>query len=154
VQDDVEDWRLEGSKMASTYSQSYITIAASSSPNANGGLSRDSTSYHRTKRIQFTSESTGATIPHDFHVRCVPESTPALPLLRRAWIYQERMLSPRVVHFGFEGLEWECRKFRVQERIFNKPEVFVPTTTILFPPQALPNAPEPHQKELDERWTR
>ncbi|KAF2730049.1 hypothetical protein EJ04DRAFT_393351, partial [Polyplosphaeria fusca] len=31
------------------------------------------------------------------------------PLLSRAWAFQERILSPRVLHFGPE-LYWECRQ--------------------------------------------
>lgn len=34
----------------------------------------------------------------------------AYPLLSRAWIFQERLLSPRVIHFGHTELAWECRK--------------------------------------------
>lgn len=31
------------------------------------------------------------------------------PLLSRAWVFQERLLSPKVVHFGLTQLAWECR---------------------------------------------
>ncbi|KAF2803092.1 HET-domain-containing protein, partial [Mytilinidion resinicola] len=30
------------------------------------------------------------------------------PLLRRGWVYQERLLSPRGLHFGPDELVWEC----------------------------------------------
>jgi hypothetical protein len=30
------------------------------------------------------------------------------PLLERAWAYQERLLSPRVLHFCQDELVWEC----------------------------------------------
>lgn len=30
------------------------------------------------------------------------------PLLRRAWVFQERRLSPRMVHFADGALYWEC----------------------------------------------
>jgi hypothetical protein len=30
------------------------------------------------------------------------------PLNRRAWVFQERYLSPRVLHFGARQLFWEC----------------------------------------------
>ncbi|CAN9293828.1 unnamed protein product [Alternaria alternata] len=33
------------------------------------------------------------------------------PLNQRCWILQERILSPRVLHFGHEQLFWECREF-------------------------------------------
>ncbi|RYP04523.1 hypothetical protein DL765_010165 [Monosporascus sp. GIB2] len=32
------------------------------------------------------------------------------PLLQRAWVLQERLLAPRVVHFASEELFWECRE--------------------------------------------
>jgi hypothetical protein len=32
------------------------------------------------------------------------------PLLRRGWVYQERLLSPRVLHFTSHELYWECRE--------------------------------------------
>jgi hypothetical protein len=31
------------------------------------------------------------------------------PLLKRAWVFQERLLSPRLLHFSFGELIWECR---------------------------------------------
>jgi hypothetical protein len=37
------------------------------------------------------------------------------PLLRRAWVFQERNLSPRVVHFGSNELLWECMAKRTCE---------------------------------------
>jgi hypothetical protein len=30
------------------------------------------------------------------------------PLLERGWVYQERLLSRRVLHFGHSELRWEC----------------------------------------------
>jgi hypothetical protein len=32
------------------------------------------------------------------------------PLLARGWVYQERLLSPRILHFGFDELSWECNE--------------------------------------------
>lgn len=32
------------------------------------------------------------------------------PLQERAWVYQERLLSPRILHFGSEQVMWECRE--------------------------------------------
>ncbi|CAN9444236.1 unnamed protein product [Alternaria alternata] len=31
------------------------------------------------------------------------------PLMSRAWVYQERLLAPRILYFG-EELSWECRQ--------------------------------------------
>ncbi|KAK8232575.1 hypothetical protein HDK77DRAFT_451204 [Phyllosticta capitalensis] len=32
-----------------------------------------------------------------------------MPLSRRAWVFQERFMSPRVLHFGTDRIFWECR---------------------------------------------
>ena len=120
TQDDTEDWLAEGSKMASTYERSYITIAASRSPNPHGGLFNTSTSYQQAEQI---SLSNSADSSQTFYVRRVPQSSSDLPLLRRAWFYQERKLSSRVVHFGCEGLEWETAFSHLQELKLNNSEL-------------------------------
>jgi hypothetical protein len=33
-----------------------------------------------------------------------------VPLFRRAWAFQERLLSPRVLHYAMDQLFWECRE--------------------------------------------
>jgi hypothetical protein len=42
------------------------------------------------------------------------------PIEKRAWTYQERILSPRVLRYGANHLEWACRSFLVP---FAHPEV-------------------------------
>jgi len=37
-----------------------------------------------------------------------PKDDPRLPLLARGWVYQERILSPRVLHLTRDELVWEC----------------------------------------------
>jgi hypothetical protein len=37
------------------------------------------------------------------------------PLLRRAWVVQERLLAPRVVHFGSHQIFWECNTLKACE---------------------------------------
>ena len=39
-----------------------------------------------------------------------PKALMRSPLSTRAWAYQERILSPRIIHFTKENLIWECRK--------------------------------------------
>ena len=37
------------------------------------------------------------------------------PLGRRAWVVQERLLAPRVIHFGANQLFWECNGLKACE---------------------------------------
>lgn len=39
------------------------------------------------------------------------------PLSRRAWCYQERILSPRIVHFARDQLYWECDELIASEAL-------------------------------------
>ena len=37
------------------------------------------------------------------------------PLQRRAWVFQERILAPRTLHFGSDQLYWECAEGLISE---------------------------------------
>ncbi|KAK8192030.1 heterokaryon incompatibility protein-domain-containing protein, partial [Phyllosticta capitalensis] len=86
IQDSPQDWAQESTKMADIYQNSYLTIAATKSSNSAGGL-------FNTPDSRFKE--------HSFN-------TPVPPLLQRAWVYQERVLSPRTLHFGHQEVLWEC----------------------------------------------
>jgi hypothetical protein len=49
---------------------------------------------------------------HAFDMSAHPD---AFPLLSRAWVYQERLLSARVLHFGPQELSWECNQALICE---------------------------------------
>jgi hypothetical protein len=42
----------------------------------------------------------------------LPRQPSAFPLLARGWVYQERLLCPRVVHFIQTEIRWECRALK------------------------------------------
>ncbi|OAG01323.1 HET-domain-containing protein, partial [Paraphaeosphaeria sporulosa] len=88
IQDDADDWTYEASKMAEVYSNSYITIAASASRNDTEGCFR---SVYRIIEGKWTMAG-------------------SWPLMQRAWAFQERLLSPRVLHLGPSELVWECQE--------------------------------------------
>lgn len=81
-----------------------ITIAATASTDSNTGCFTSTKSPSWPKKL---SESclrvTENTIPPPRE-----EKFDYCPLLRRAWVFQERLLSPRVIHFAECQLIWEC----------------------------------------------
>lgn len=115
LQDDPTDWQVESSKMADIYQNSYITLAATSaSCGAVGCFPKEMT--ENTHRI-FQME-TGMGMRHLIGVRhklshwddiiSTAASQEYYPLLSRGWVFQERLLSPRVLHFARGELIWEC----------------------------------------------
>lgn len=109
IQDSDTDWAHESTNMHQVYGNSICNIAASASRNPLEGLFRDRTAADLLPIIE-TSFT-------DRENHCISEfrRTPYifanyenLPLLRRGWVLQERILAPRVLHFGEHQLFWEC----------------------------------------------
>ncbi|KAH8900301.1 HET-domain-containing protein [Thozetella sp. PMI_491] len=114
VQDDLEDWRREAAQMAAIYSGSYLVVSAARSDRADGGLfaGRPQGSAGYGIRLPGTSSGDEAYVRLGFahtNAMSAPHFHRALfPTLDRGWIFQERFLSSRVLHFGEEELSWEC----------------------------------------------
>jgi hypothetical protein len=116
IQDDGSDWEIESAKMASVYSNGHLTIAATHSSNGQGGL------FTHTKDFRVSGKTPDE---EDFclyfreridhHIDAGLESAELTstekyyPLLSRAWVYQERMLSTRILHFGRYEMFFECK---------------------------------------------
>jgi heterokaryon incompatibility protein (HET) len=128
IQDDDRDWRKEAASMSEVYANAFITISATASPHSQGSLFGTSQATQRQQSyIQIRPRIGNATVPmcsrisvrhwwHDY----APGSNIAkmyevghrevdtFPLLNRGWVFQERILSPRVLHFSREEVVLEC----------------------------------------------
>lgn len=124
LQDSVEDWDRESKMMASVYSNSLITIAAVSASSSLGRCSyqnppnvAEADKSRELQRFQDHEITVSVNDGRQCHVYCRPRydhwySFPDedFPLLGRGWVYQERVLSPRMVYFGRRELFWECNQ--------------------------------------------
>lgn len=102
IQGDEADWTREAACMGSYYSSGYVTISASWSHGPSGGCFNISEPEFIGRRLR---------IPDSFSslsVRRVLDHGSRWPLLHRGWVFQERMLSPRVLHFSLREIVWEC----------------------------------------------
>lgn len=108
IQDDPLDWQEQAAQMANIYQNSYITLAATSSLNNESGCFWNSdTSFE--KEFQVESENLVVRRKMKHWERLWASNSAAIfPLLSRAWVFQERLLAPRVVHFSQNELVWEC----------------------------------------------
>jgi hypothetical protein len=111
IQDSVDDWRREGSRMANTYQNSDLTLAATRSADSSGGCFVRTNSTHHSRKWNCDLPGHGSIQLHS--------RTPlnhdnfwkhSLPLLTRGWVLQESILSPRTLHFSDNELVWECCK--------------------------------------------
>ena len=128
IQDDDLDWKEESVKMAEIYSGSFLNIAATSSSSGSGTLfsSRwclggyeDDYREWPVKSIRLSKysngENDGLFVRRELrsgHIyitgKLVHGRSVEAPLLDRAWVFQERLLAPRSLHFSTSELIWEC----------------------------------------------
>lgn len=106
IQHDDKDWERESADMCNVYGNSYLTIAATSSPDCHGGLK-----YWENRELFKMTGFTADKSP--VKISLVAQPTKGFikgdtPLLHRAWALQERIMSPRVVHFLPAGVVLEC----------------------------------------------
>lgn len=117
VHDEPADFEAECARMNTIFANALCTISASDGRDCRDGLFRSRTM----KPIRLTYESDG------FEPRLTVIMQPAFPrswmqglqgpLQSRAWVLQERHLSPRVIHYTKKCLMWECRTAIASEYI-------------------------------------
>lgn len=100
--------------MADIYHLSCLTLAATwSDCNSTGCFSSQSAEYieHSLEVTDSTRDTYRLKVRRKFpHWATNPTAIPTKvnPLLSRAWVFQERVLSPRVLHFCLQEMIWEC----------------------------------------------
>lgn len=106
MQDDHEDWAREAARMSTIYQNAFVTISATASKSGDEGLFRRCSE----NEVQFVSKGGGPITlifsEERFHVG--EFYTGNYPLLKRAWALQERLLSPRILHYTHQEMAFEC----------------------------------------------
>lgn len=110
LQDSSEDWQAEAPVMHSVYSNSCLNIAASESESPSEGLYPRKYAYLE-QPIQFCHEHGDSRDPINCHYEPWDDIDGFVPLSQRGWVLQERLASPRTIHFMSTVL-WECRESR------------------------------------------
>jgi hypothetical protein len=119
-QDDLHDWAAEASRMRDVYSNAEFCIAATDAESGNVGLFFDRDVEQLTPVIVETTWSNKddtsdpskwprpGSYMFGFYNINPYEAIDEAPLNQRAWVAQERFLSPRTLHFTRSLLHWEC----------------------------------------------
>lgn len=119
IQNSTEDWKAEAARMGEVYSNSTVTISATSASDSTQGclFERAPLSYLPLKVRG--SWSNGIYVARDRNSRqtrtIFKDYISKAPLNTRGWVVQERMLSQRILHFTSQGIFWECNKCRKSE---------------------------------------
>ncbi|KAI1136897.1 HET-domain-containing protein [Hypoxylon sp. FL0543] len=121
IQGNREDWSYEAGKMFHVYGNAYVTLAALYGDSSASGLRSTSMESLSVKvaegcdgqnRHSIYMRRVSHHLAHPFgdvNARSKDSRTMGLdPLLRRAWTYQERMVTPRVLYFDKSEIIFEC----------------------------------------------
>lgn len=127
VQDDLSEKETEIARMASIYANAYVTISASASHDGADGCHTfpkpfhkiEVTDMHGASSTIFARETLSHKMfdygfeAHDARSRSISKiniekALPDYPIMKRGWTFQERTLSPRILHYSRHELIWEC----------------------------------------------
>jgi hypothetical protein len=114
IQDSLADWQAESTEMGSIYRNCVCNIAATSSSDNGGGLFQERNTHWVTPnkvRIQYEGhDKIYLASLYGPWGKWISRSA----LNKRGWVLQERLLSPRTLHFASQ-LFWECRMLQACE---------------------------------------
>ncbi|KAG8531668.1 uncharacterized protein KY384_003300 [Bacidia gigantensis] len=116
MQDSTADWRHESAFMGEIYHNAFCTLAATAAKNGDHGLFFD----RDPRRILPCAIPVVHKQGERRHSFCVDHNDwsnniSKAPLNDRSWVLQERLLSPRVLHFAADQLYWECSGLEASE---------------------------------------
>jgi hypothetical protein len=123
IQDSEDDWRQEAAVVGMVYMNSVLTIAATSAADSTVGCFFTRNPHLvRPSRVQldWVVEFHPPKIERKSYylVNAGPtweDSVDEARLNRRGWVVQERVLSPRILHFHHLQLHFECRELETCE---------------------------------------
>ena len=113
-----EDWLVEAPTMWKVYRNSYLNLSATASSHSEEGLFRERPEYTVDQCIATVGEghpqfAAGEYTIYDDEEWMMYVDNGAVNT--RAWVCQERLLAPRIVHFSEHQLFWECRELKASE---------------------------------------
>ncbi|KAI0118884.1 heterokaryon incompatibility protein-domain-containing protein [Nemania sp. FL0031] len=116
IQDDADDWKRESAKMADYYQHAWLTVAATRTRN-DGGLFGELETKDLARVTRLPYRDRHGSQKGYFYLQCpggkaisrdYKNAVSRSELLRRGWVYQEWLLSRRILAFADFGLFLHC----------------------------------------------
>lgn len=109
IQDSVPDWEVESLEMRRIYSNSVVNLSATGAPNNSFGfldvLDKPLALLPQIRPPWISEVDAPWRVIDPFFWWAEVTKT---PLMKRGWVFPERFLAPRVLHFGAQQMLWEC----------------------------------------------
>jgi len=115
LQDSTKDWQQEAGSMTRVYRNSFLNIAASIAVDSDAGFLCERASTVEPHVVQTTWTDCPNDSYYVYHEDYWHDNLRRMPLHRRAWVFQEIMLAPRVLYFCGAQMFWECHDLLAYE---------------------------------------
>lgn len=158
IQDSPSDWKQESVTMSRVYSESVFTIAALWAPNSDAGcFAKINPLVTQPGRVCEVSGGVVYAVPSERTVRPDAECKvdglhEGTPLLSRAWVMQERLLSRRILYYGPKGLFWECQELEANEALPNGSPKTAPSTSAVLTQESFDTRNVHPQDSAKDMW--
>ncbi|KAH6647611.1 heterokaryon incompatibility protein-domain-containing protein [Truncatella angustata] len=109
IQDSEEDWETQSLEMREIYAHSICNISATGVPHNSMGFTdmlNKPLLLPAKVHPSWAPSTKGGWVAIDVHFWWAEVWNTAL--MKRGWVFQERFLPPRVLHFGSRQMLWEC----------------------------------------------
>jgi hypothetical protein len=108
IQDSKADWKTESLEMRRVYSHSILNLSSTGAANNSFGFLdnlENPLSLPQVQPLWAHGHKGPWRVVDPFFWWAEVTKT---PLIKRGWVFQERFLAPRVLHFGAQQMLWEC----------------------------------------------
>ncbi|KAK1829590.1 heterokaryon incompatibility protein-domain-containing protein [Podospora conica] len=111
IQDDPDDWAHESALMHKVYRHAFCNISATDSKDESEGLFLASDRLAPPIILRKGAVEVEAIDKYSYE-----KDVGRSPLQLRGWVFQERILSPRILHFTRTQVYWECESHWASEQ--------------------------------------
>ncbi|KAK0719252.1 heterokaryon incompatibility protein-domain-containing protein [Lasiosphaeris hirsuta] len=111
-QDDAADWASEAAKMKDVYENALLTLSATSAPDVSAGVFLPRTKLTHRLHAANVSARRPCNTTHEklfAYANDHARDMESYPAMSRGWIFQERLLSRRMLYCAHDEIIWECR---------------------------------------------
>ena len=124
-----DDWKIEAPKMGKVYSNAFVNVSATFSSDGTGSLLQER-SWANQLPSKIDLDINGETLEYyAFDGDLWSDNIDNAPLSKRGWVFQERFLARRVLHFGQHQMGWECSELTALEMFpYGLPQSLLHTT--------------------------
>ncbi|KAK3906386.1 heterokaryon incompatibility protein-domain-containing protein [Staphylotrichum tortipilum] len=161
IQENAADWAAEAGRMSAVYANSFLNLSATASSSSRDRFPALDERQHEPRFVGTAWPEELGGLYQVFDPLFWDDRVTSTRLASRGWIFQERALAPRVLHFARDQLMWECAGLEAAEEFpLGVPRRFISAGKRAFKwefdftsPLPSPPSPAAANESLHKTWS-